>query len=107
MMLLLQCKRPRPFAGPPQAWRNSRRKLIKLGRCRDYAENRNKLPATKDLSYRKHGNRGQEFASVLVDWVMQHLFRFAHLHEFPSTHHRDAGRELRHDRQAMRDKNIG
>jgi hypothetical protein len=58
------------------------------------------------LRYRKLGNRGQEFASVFVGWVMQHLLRFAHLDELPATHYRNACRELRHDRQTVRDKNI-
>jgi hypothetical protein len=53
--------------------------------------------STKHLPYRKRRNRGQQFASILVRWLMQHLFSFAHLDELPATHHRNARCELRHD----------
>ena len=65
-----------------------------------------KLQQMKNLCYWKSRDGGQQFAGVLVRWLMQNLFRFAYLDEFPAAHHRNARCQLRHDRQAVRYKNI-
>ena len=65
-----------------------------------------KLQQMENLCYWKSRNGGQQFAGVFMRGLMQNLFGFAYLDEFPTAHHRNARCELGYDWQAVRYKNI-
>src|ERR1700730_13887050 len=82
------------------------------GNCLNLADveitpkSRRNYSRSKILRYWKHRDSGQQFASVFVGWMMEHLFGFTQLDELAGTHHRDARCELRHHWQTVRYKNV-